>query len=257
MARNSSFTYKGQSVDVKRVGRGLGVRYVLEGSVRKAGNRVRITAQLIDTASGANIWADRFDSALDDIFELQDQVASSVAGVIEPTLRKAEFERASRKPTESLDAYDLCLRALWLRDQHSAQSVDEAIGLLKRALAIDPAYTSAKALLGWVRVNEMVNGRRPVSQADIEEAIALAKQALETGKDEPDTLSMAALTLKFLWREHDIAATAIDRALAFNPNSAHAWVVCGLVRCYRGQPDPAIEAFQQAMRLSPLDRPFG
>jgi TolB-like protein/Flp pilus assembly protein TadD len=254
MARNSSFTYKGQAVDVKQVARELGVRYVLEGSVRKVGNRVRITAQLIDTATGANIWADRFDSSPDDIFELQDQVASSVAGVIEPTLRKVEFERASRKPTESLDAYDLCLRALALRDQRSAESVYEAIGLLKQALAIDPNYASAKALVGWFLANETANGRRPVSQGEVAEAIALAKQALDTGKDDPDTLSMAAFTLSFFGGEHEIAATAVDRALAFNPNSAHAWLVCGLVRCYRGQPDPAIEAFQQAMRLSPLDR---
>jgi TolB-like protein/class 3 adenylate cyclase len=254
IAANSTLTYKERKVDLKQVGRELGVRYVLEGSVRKAGSRVRITGQLIDTASGVHIWADRFDGTLDDVFDLQDQVAASVAGVIEPTLRRVESERVSRKPTESLDAYDLCLRALALRDQRSAESVYEAIGLLKHALAIDPGYTFAKALVGWFRANENAHGRSPVSQADVAEAITLAKQALETGKDDPDTLSMAAFTLSFFGGEHDIAATAVDRALAFNPNSAHAWLVCGLVRCYRGQPDPAIEAFQQAMRLSPLDR---
>src|SRR5262249_11815308 len=133
IARNSSFTYKGQAVDVKRVGRELGVRYVLEGSVRKSGNRVRITGQLIDTGTGAHIWADRFDGALDDIFELQDQVASSVAGAIEPRLRQSEIERAIRKPTKSLDAYDLYLRALALRGRPNAESVPEAIALLKQA----------------------------------------------------------------------------------------------------------------------------
>jgi adenylate cyclase len=254
IARNSSFTYKSQAVDVKQVSRELGVRYVLDGSVRKASGRVRITAQLIDAASGAHLWADRFDGSLEDVFELQDRVASSAAGVIEPTLRKAEFERVGRKPTESLDAYDLCLRALALRDRRSSESVYEAIRLLKQALAIDPGYTSAKALVGWFRAHETAHGRSPVSEADAAEAVALAKEALETGKDDPDTLSMAAFTLSFFGGEHDVAATAIDRALALNPNSAQAWMMCGLVRCYRGQPDPAIEAHLQAMRLSPLDR---
>src|SRR5215472_5952545 len=139
IARNSSFAYKGKSPDLRQVGRDLGVRYVLEGSVRKAGNRVRITGQLIDTTTGAHIWADRFDGALDDIFELQDQVASSVVGAIEPKLRQSEIERAGRKPTESLDAWDLYLRALALRYQYTEESIAEAITLLERALAIDPS----------------------------------------------------------------------------------------------------------------------
>jgi adenylate cyclase len=254
IARNSSVTYKGRTVEVKQIGRELGVRYVLEGSVRKAGGRVRITAQLVEAVSGTNLWADRFDGSLDDVFDLQDKVAISVGGVIEPALRKAEFERVSRKPTESLDAYDLCLRALALRDQRSAESVYEAIRLLKQALAIDPGYTSAKAVFGWFRANEAAHGRGPVSKADATEAIALAREALDAAKDDPDTLSMAAFTLSFFGAGHDVAATAIDRALALNPNSAQAWMVCGLVRCYCGQSDQAIEAYQQAMRLSPLDR---
>jgi adenylate cyclase len=149
IARNSSFTYKGKAIDVKQVARELGVRYVLEGSVRKAGSRVRITGQLIDTATGAHIWADRFDGALDDIFELQDQVASSVVGVIEPKLRQSEIERSIRKPTENLDAYDLYLRALAQFYRYSEESLREAVALLKRALAIDPAYAPAAALIGW------------------------------------------------------------------------------------------------------------
>jgi len=132
-----------------------------------------------------HLWADRFDGSLEDVFDLQDRVASNVAGVIEPTLRKAEFERIGRKPTESLDAYDLCLRALALRDRRSAESVYEAIGLLKQALVIDPGYTSAKALVGWFRANETAHGRRPVSAADAAEAVALAKEAMDTGKDAP------------------------------------------------------------------------
>jgi adenylate cyclase len=254
IARNSSFTYKGRAVDVKQVARELGVRYVLEGSVRKAGNRVRITGQLIDTGTGAHIWADRFDGTLDDIFELQDQVASGVVGAIEPKLRQSEIDRASRKPTESLDAYDLYLRALALRDQHTDKAMSEAIGLLKQALTIDPDYVPAKALIGWSRIHQFSHGRNSPSQAEAAEAVSLARQALEAGQDDPDTLWMAGFTLSFLSGEHAIAATAIDRALSLNPNSAHAWAVHGRVSCYRGQPGPAIEAFERALRLSPLDR---
>src|SRR5439155_19386814 len=154
IARNSSFTYKGRAVDVKQVARELGVRYVLEGSVRKAGNRVRITGQLIDTATGAHIWADRFDGALDDIFELQDQVGSSVIGVIEPRLRLSEIERSARKPTERLDAYDLYLRGHAQFYKLTDEGMGEAITLLKRALAIDPSYSSAAAMISLCRVNQ-------------------------------------------------------------------------------------------------------
>jgi adenylate cyclase len=252
IAPNSSFTYKGRAVDVKQVARELGVRYVLEGSVRKAGSRVRITGQLIDTASGAHIWADRFDGALDDIFELQNQVASNVVGAIEPKLRQSEIERASRKPTESLDAYDLYLRALALRDVHTDESVREAIALLKQVLAIDPGYAPAAALIGWHRIHQNSHGRRPVSEADTAEAVALARRALEAAKDDPDTLWMAAFTLHAFAGEREIAATAINRALTLNPNSAHAWAARGYVSL--AQPGMAIEALGRAMRLSPLDR---
>jgi TolB-like protein len=253
IARNSSFTYKGQAVDVKQVGRELGVRYVLEGSVRKAGNRVRITGQLIDTSTGAHMWADRFDGALDDVFELQDQVASGVVGAIEPRLRQSEFERASRKPPESLDAYDLYLRALAMRDKHTDDSVREAIALLKRALAIDPGYAPAAALIGWSRVHQSSHGRVPVSEEEAAEAVALARQALREGKDDPDTLWMAAFALHRFAGQRAIAAAAIDRALTLNPNSAHAWTARGYVYWTSGQPDSGVEAFERAMRLSPLD----
>ena len=254
IARNSSFTYKGQAIDVKRVGRELGVRYVLEGSVRKAGGRVRITGQLIDALSGTHLWADRFDGSLEDVFGLQDQVASGVVGAIEPRLRQSEIERASRRPTESLDAYDLYLRALALRDTHTDESVREAVALLKRALAVDPGYAPAKAAIGWSRVHQVSHGRSPVSETEAAEAVSLARQALEAGKDDPDTLWMAAATLAIFAGEHAIAAAAIDRALMLNLNSAHAWMARGFVCGNRGQSDPAIEAFERAMRLSPLDR---
>jgi len=254
IARNSSFTYKGKNVDVKQVARELGVRYILEGSVRKAGGRVRITAQLIDASTGAHLWADRFDGSLEGVFELQDQVASGVVGSIEPRLRQSEIERANRKLTESLDAYDLYLRALALRDIHTDESVREAVSLLKRALAIDPNYAPAKALIGWHRVHQTSHGRSPVSDTDTAEAVALARQALEAGKDDPDTLWMAAATLTIFAGELTVAAAAIDRALTLNPNSAHAWMVRGVVSVNLGQPGPAIEACERAMRLSPLDR---
>jgi len=252
IARNSSFTSKGRAVDVKQVARELGVRYVLEGSVRKGGNRVRITGQLIDTSMGAHIWAERFDGKLDDIFELQDEVASSVAGAIEPKLRQSEFERANRKPTESLDAYDLYLQALALRDIHTDESVRKAIALLKRALTIDPNYVPAKAAIGWSWVHQASHGRTAISEAEVDEAVALARQALEAAKDDPDALWMAAFTLLYLAGERAIAVTAIDRSLALNPNSAHAWMARGYVSL--PQSEAAIEAFERAMRLNPLDR---
>ena len=256
IARNSSFTYKGRAIDVKQVARELGVRYVLEGSVRKAGNRVRITGQLIDAASGAHIWADRFDGALDDIFELQDQVASSVVGAIEPKLRQSEIERASRKPTENLDAYDLYLRARAEYQKVTRQSVCAAIKLLKRALANDPAYAPAAAMVALCRYIQRIEGWHSLSDAETAEAIHMARQALETGKDDPDALWMASLALSGLTGDHDSAASAIDRALTLNPNSAHAWQAKGYLCCFRKLSDPAIEAFERAIRLSPLD-PFG
>src|SRR5579863_1032664 len=253
IARNSSFTYKGKAVDVKQVGRELGVRYVLEGSVRKAGNRVRIAGQLIDTANGAHIWADRIDGALDDIFELQDQVASSVAGAIEPRLRLAEIERAARKPTESLDAYDLYLRAIAQFRKYTEEGMREAVILARRALAIDPSYAPAAAMIGWCRIFQRLQGWDAVSEAERAEAAFLARQVIETGRDDPDVLWMAGYTIAVLAGEPSTALAAIDRALALNPNSALAWSARGWVLDMQNQPGPAIEALREAMRLSPLD----
>ncbi len=233
IARNSSFTYKGRAVDVKQVARELGVRYVLEGSVRKAGNRVRITGQLIDTATGAHIWADRFDGALDDIFELQDQVASSVVGAIEPRLLLSEMEHATRKPTENLDAYDLYLRGRAQAHKLTDEGMREAITLLKRALAIDPSYAPAAAMVAQCRMGQISFGWG-VSDAELAEAAQLAAQALEMGKDDPDALWMGAWAVSFFAR-------------------AYAWSASGWVSCLRNRPEPAIEAFHRAMQLSPLD----
>jgi adenylate cyclase len=256
IARNSSFAYKGKSPDLRQVGRELGVRYVLEGSVRKAGRRVRITGQLIDTTTGAHIWADHFDGALDDIFDLQDQIASSVAGAIEPKLRQFEIDRASRKPTESCDAYDLYLRALAEFHKLTAEGGDQALRLLRQALERDPSYAPAASLVGWCCVYQRAQGWGSPSDAEIEESVSLAKGAIETGRDNPDALWMAGWTIGGVAGEHARAAEVIERALALNPNSAHAWMAKGWIGSYLDRSQVAIAAAQRAMRLSPLD-PLG
>jgi TolB-like protein/class 3 adenylate cyclase/Tfp pilus assembly protein PilF len=256
IARNSSFTYKGRAVDVKQVARELGVRYVLEGSVRKAQNRVRITGQLIDTASGAHIWADRFDGALDDIFELQDQVASNVAGAIEPRLRQFEIERANRKPTESLVAYDLYLQALARLHRYNEESIAEAIASLKRALAMDPFYAPVAAMLGYCRAIQLTHGWSALSEDEIADSVRLARWALESLRNDPDTLIWASWTLLRLAGEAALAATLFDRAVALNPNSAFAWVSKGWFLAVRNLPEAAIEALERALTLNPFD-PLG
>jgi TolB-like protein/Flp pilus assembly protein TadD len=253
IARNSAFTYKGKPVNVKQVAQELGVRYVLEGSVRKAGNRVRITGQLIDATTGAHIWADRFDGALDDIFELQDRVASSVAGTIEPKLRQSEIERASRKPTANLTAYDLYLRALARSYRYTDEGLAEAVVLARQALAIDPSYAPAAALVGRCRWVQRVQGWGALSDEDVGEACRLARQALEAERDDAETISQAAWTLFFMAGEAAMAAAALDRALTLNPNAAHAWLVRGNIHALRNQPEAAIEAIERARRLSPFD----
>jgi len=238
---------------VKQVAQELGVRYVLEGSVRKAGNRVRITGQLIDTTTGAHIWADLFDGALDDIFELQDQVASNVAGAIEPKLRQTEIERASRKPTANLTAYDLYLRALAQSYRFTEEGLAEAVVLTRQALALDPSYAPAAAMVGWCRALQRVQGWGALSDQDIGEACRLARQALEAERDDAETIWQAARTLFYLAGEAAMAAAAFDRAVALNPNAAHAWLFRGNIHALRNQPEAAIEAIERARRLSPFD----
>jgi adenylate cyclase len=253
IARNSAFTYKGRAVDVKQVARELGVRYVLEGSVRKAGNRVRITGQLIDTITGAHIWADRFDGALGDIFELQDQVASNVAGAIEPKLRQSEIEHASHKPTTNLTAYDLYLRALAQSYRFTEEGFAEAVVLARQALAADPSYAPAAAMVGYCRTRQRVQGLGALSDQDIGEACRLARQALEAERDDAETIWQAARTLFYLAGEVAMAMAALDRALALNPNAARAWLARGNIYALRNQPEAAIEATERARRLSPFD----
>ena len=256
IARNSSFAYKGKSPDLCQVGRELGVRYVLEGSMRKAANRVRITGQLIHTTSGAHIWADRFDGALDDIFELQDQVASSVVAAIEPKLRKSEIERATRKPTESLDAYDLYLRALGRLHNFTEGDLSEAIALSRRALTLDPSYAPAAAMIAFCRVFQRIQNWGSVAEAEVAEGARLARQAIEAGKDDPDALWMGGFSMPSLAGDKATAESAVDRALLLNPNSAYAWMARGGLSYLQNRPGPAIDAYPHAMRLSPLD-PLG
>jgi len=253
IARNSAFIYKGRPVDVKQVAQELGVRYVLEGSVRKAGNRVRITGQLIDTTTGAHIWADRFDGALDDIFELQDQVAADVAGAIEPKLRQSEIERAGRKPAANLTAYDLYLRALAQSHRFTKEGLAEAVVLARQALAIDPFYAPAAAFIGWCRGVQRVQAWGALSDDDIDEACRLARQALEAERDDAETTWQAAWTLNLLAGEAAMAAAALDRALALNPSAAHAWSARGQIHALRNQPEAAMKAVERARRLSPYD----
>ena len=253
IARNSTFTYKGQAVDVKQVGRELGVRYVLEGSVRKGGSRVRITAQLIDAATGAYLWADRFDGSLEDVFDLQDQIATSVAGVIEPTVRAAEMQRAGRKPTASLDAYDLYLRARAEVSKDTAAGASEAIALANYAIAIDPSYAPAAAMVGFCRQQQRLRGWGPISDADVAEAVGLARTAIDTGKDDPYALWMGGWVLATMAFEHVAGLNAIERSLALSPNSSVAWMFCGFLHGFANRPGPAIDALERSIRLSPLD----
>ncbi len=229
------------------------MRYVLEGSVRKAGNRVRIAGQLIDATTGAHIWADRFDGTLDDIFELQDQVASGGVGAIEPRLRLAEIERASRKPTENLDAYDLYLRAQAQVFKRTREGLAEAVRQMRRALEHDPGYAPAMAKIGGYRCLQRSRHWIPASGPEVEEGIRLAKQAIAITREDPDVLSVAGFALAFLAGDNEAALSAIDRAIVLNPNFAQAFGQRALVLVFLNRPDEAILAAQQAMRLSPLD----
>jgi tetratricopeptide (TPR) repeat protein len=253
IARNSSFTYKGRAVDVKQVGRELGVRYVLEGSVRKAANRVRITGQLVDTATRAHLWADRIDGGLGDIFDLQDQVTESVVGAIAPAMEKAEIERAKRKPTESLDAYDRYLRGLARLYQFaSRQALDEALRLFNNASELDPDFASAYGRAAFCYAHAKTNGWTSNTANEIAEVMRLTQRAVELGKD--DAIALAASGWALAYVVHDLGAGAalIDRALALNTNLAEAWFCGGWVKTWLGEPKLAIDRFARAMRLSPL-----
>ena len=253
IARNSSFTYKGRPVDIKQVGRELGVRYVLEGSVRKAGSRIRIAGQLIDAETGAHLWAGRFDGALENIFDLQDQVTSSVVGAIAPMLQREEIRRARRKPTENLGAYDYYLRGLaslrrWTRDSNS-----EALQLFCKAFQLDPGLACAYGMAGWCYIQRKARGWMIDEVQENSEATRLAWKAVHLGADDPVALCMGAYVLAFIAHEFDDAMAFVDRGLAINPNSALAWNLGAWIRIFRGEGDLVFDYAARAMRLSPLD----
>jgi adenylate cyclase len=253
IARNSSFTYKGRAVDVKQVGRELGVRYLLEGSVRKAGNKVRITGQLIDTSTGGHLWADRFDGDLENIFDLQDQVTANVVIAIAPKVEQAEIERAKRKPTDSLDAYDYYLRGLaavhlWTREANS-----EALSLLRKAIELDQGFASAYGMAARCYSQRMTSGWMIDRTAEIAEAERLARRAAVLGRDDALALCTAGFALAYVVGKIEDGAALIDKALQLNPNSAWAWYFSSWVKVWLGDGDTALQRVTRAMRLSPND----
>ncbi len=255
IARNSSFTYKGRAADIRDVGRELGVRYVLEGSVRKAGSRVRISGQLIEAETGRHVWADRFDGTLDDIFELQDRVTEEVVGAIEPSLQQAEVKRSQAKPTGNISAYDLYLQALPKNYSFTREGSDAALALLRRAVAGDPGFAQGKAFTA--RCHSVRLGQGWASGDDVEEGIRFARDALAGHNDDPITLRLAGHAIARLAGDHDEARAAMERARAINPNSGQVALSEGLVYAWACEPAPALAAFGRAMRLSPLDPEMG
>jgi len=253
IARNSSFTYQGRAVEAGDVGRELGVRYVLEGSVRKTGNKVRITGQLIDATTGTHLWAERFEGLLDDLFELQDQMAESVVGAIAPQLERAEIERAKRKPTESLDAYDYCLRGTAKLHGGTREAIDAALPLFYKAIELDPEYASAYGMAAWCLIWRKVNGWMTDRPAEIAEGTRLARLAVQLGRDDAVALTRGGHALAHFTGDLDVGIALLDRAVLLNPNLAPAWFLGGYLRALHGETDAAIEHMTHAVRLSPLD----
>jgi adenylate cyclase len=252
IARNSTFTYKGRAVDLKQVGRELGVRYVLEGSVRKGGGRVRITAQLIEAEEGTHLWADRFDGPLEDVFEIQDNIASSVAGVIEPTLEAAEIKRSIARPTKSLTAYDLFLRALPDVGTYEWEPTKRALVLLRQAIEWDPSFGKAMACAGYCHGVLDAIGKVEDPEANRRIALDLARRALRTAGDDAMALACVAHVLGYFNEDIKDALAILDRSIAVNPNSFWAWRWSGFAHLYNGEPETAIKHFETSLRLSPL-----
>ena len=255
IARNSSFTYKGRAVDVKQVGRELGVRYVLEGSVRKSANRMRITGQLIDASTGGHIWADRFDGAIEDIFDLQDQLTANVVGAIAPKMEQAEIERARRKPNANLDAYDYYLRGLAQVYQATMHANDDALRLFYKAVELDPNFASAYGMAAWCYAWRKMNGWMVDRAEERAAAARLALQAVQLGKEDAIALSMGGFALALVMGEVEDGAAFIDQALILNPNLATGWLLSGWVNTWLGEHEVTIDRAKRAIRLSPLD-PF-
>jgi TolB-like protein len=251
IARNSTFIYKGKPIDVKAVGRDLGVRYVLQGSVRRSGNEVRVTGQLIETETATHVWADRFTGSLDDIFRLQDEMTTSVIGAVEPTLRKAEVERAWRKRPNSLDAYDLFLRALPFVTTAMPEGADKALVLLEQAIRLEPNYPAVHGFMAWCHEQRFLRGglRAETRRAALEHAHA----AIHAGGDDAMALAMGGFVIGILEGDYDTSLDAIDRALALSPSLALAFGFSSIIRAYAGEGYTAIEHAKMGIRLSPFD----
>ncbi len=251
IARNSSFTYKGRAVDVRQVGRELGVRYVLEGSVRKAGGTVRVTGQMIDVSTGAHVWAERFDRASDDIFALQDDIALAAVAAIAPSLRRAEIERVKRKRPDSLDAYDLVLRAQQDVDSGMPERVTKALMLLGRAIELDPAYALAHG--NAAMCHHCLFLRAGLREANRAASIHHARQAILHGQDDAAALTLAGFSLGMDGHDRKAAFTALEAALAISPSSALTYILGGVILGWGGEAEEAIKWSERGMRLSPFD----
>lgn len=253
IARNSSFTFKGRAVDIKEVGRRLGVRYVLEGSVRKAAGKVRITGQLIDAVTDAHIWADRFERDLTDVFALQDEVTAAVVSTIEPRLLQTEIAMATRRLPENLTAYDYYLRALPQYYLTTREGLAEALRLLHRALELDPGFAWAASMAGVCHMLKVVLGYASDPQFDRKEAVRLVHLALSIDEGDPETLARASVTSAFMVGDSEAEIEMVDRAVALNPNSFNTWNCRGQVYRIAGLPEEAIPSFERAIRMSPVD----
>ena len=251
IARNSSFVYKGKAVDVRQVGRELGVRYVLEGAVRRAGDRVRITAQLLEAETGAHLWADRYDGKLEEVFDLQDQITEKVVGVVEPSLQQSEIERSKRKRPENLDAYDLYLRALPRMMSMIPADARIAEGFLEDALKLDPNYAAAHALIAWCHEICYIRGGR--DEADKAAGIRHARAAIASGTDDATALAVAAFAMGILSKDYKTAVSVIERALSLNPSSAAAHYWAALIHASSGNFAAVTAHANRALRLSPFD----
>jgi len=253
IARHSSFTFKGNAVDIKEVGRRLGVRYVLEGSVRKASGKVRITGQLIDAVTGAHLWADRFERDLTDIFALQDEITLAVVSAVQPKMLQTEIEMATRRRPENLTAYDFFLRSMQQYYLTTRESLAEAIRLAHRALELDPSFGSAAALAGDCHASNVALGYASDPQFDCKEAVRLARLALRIDDGDPDTLSRVAVISAGMVGDSEAEIEMADRAVALNPNSWRTWNNRGWVYIMAGLPEEAIRSFERAIRMSPVD----
>jgi adenylate cyclase len=252
ISRNSSFTYKGRSINVKEIGRDLGVQYVVEGSVRKAGNRVRITAQLVETATGNHLWAERYDRDLDDIFAVQDEVTRAIVTSIEPEMASTERERARRKPPDDLGAWDYYQRGLWHLYQFTREDNAEAQRLIRQSVELDPGFASAHAELAYVLVQNLIQGYSEAHPENIAEVLRAAQQAVAL--DDKDAVAHLTLGRVYLLkREYTASVEELETAIALNPSSARAQYSLGFSLTFAGNPEAAIPRFETAIRLSPND----